>query len=175
MRAVIQRVTGASVTVDDRTVAEIAKGLVVLVGVGDGDSEDDARYLADKIANLRIFADEAERFNLSALDASAPVLVVSQFTLLADTRKGRRPSFSRAAPPDVAEPLIEQFRRLLTGNGPDGGDRAFPATHARPHQQRWPGDDHHRQRGQAEAKTTGITTLGAFDTPNSVTGPRVPG
>jgi D-tyrosyl-tRNA(Tyr) deacylase len=117
LRAVIQRVTGASVTVDDKTVAEITKGLVVLVGVGDGDSEDDARYLADKIANLRVFADEAERFNLSALDAGASILVVSQFTLLADTRKGRRPSFSRAAPPDVAEPFIEQFVAYLRETG----------------------------------------------------------
>jgi D-tyrosyl-tRNA(Tyr) deacylase len=85
--------------------------------VGKGDSEPDAQYLADKIANLRIFSDEADKFNLSALDIGGEVLVVSQFTLFADTRKGRRPSFTDAAPPEEAEPLIETFIQLLRAAG----------------------------------------------------------
>ena len=107
MRAVVQRVAEASVSVDDAIVGQIGRGLVVLVGVGHGDGEQQAKLLAEKVANLRIFADEAGRFNLSALDVAADVLVVSQFTLCADTRKGRRPSFTDAAPPALAEPLVE--------------------------------------------------------------------
>ncbi|MDA8218767.1 MAG: D-aminoacyl-tRNA deacylase [Dehalococcoidales bacterium] len=109
MRAVLQRVTEASVSVDEEVIAEIGPGLVVLLGIGPGDGDEQARALAEKVANLRIFADEAGRFNLSALDSSAEVLVVSQFTLYADTRRGRRPSFTEAALPDQAEPLIERF------------------------------------------------------------------
>lgn len=117
MRALVQRVSKASVSVEDQVVATIKQGLVVLIGVGKGDSELDARYLADKIANLRIFSDEADKFNLSALDIGGEVLVVSQFTLFADTRKGRRPSFTDAAPPEEAEPLIEKFVQLLQASG----------------------------------------------------------
>ena len=113
MRALVQRVSQASVSIENQVVAAIKQGLVVLIGVGRDDSEADAQYLADKIANLRIFSDEADKFNLSALDIGGEVLVVSQFTLLADTRKGRRPSFTEAAPPDEAEPLIEKFVQLL--------------------------------------------------------------
>ena len=117
MRALVQRVSKASVSIEGQVVATIKHGLVVLIGVGKGDSEPDAQYLADKIANLRIFSDEADKFNLSALDIGGEVLVVSQFTLLADTRKGRRPSFTDAAPPEEAEPLIETFIQLLRAAG----------------------------------------------------------
>ena len=117
MRALVQRVSNASVTIEGRLVSAIKQGLVVLIGIGKGDSEPDAQYLADKIANLRIFSDEADKFNLSALDIGGEALVVSQFTLLADTRKGRRPSFTEAAPPEEAEPLIETFVQLLRAAG----------------------------------------------------------
>jgi D-tyrosyl-tRNA(Tyr) deacylase len=109
VKALLQRVTSASVTIDGEVVGSIGRGLVVLVGVAAGDSPKDADYLVQKLVNLRIFADEAEKFNLSALDIKAELLLVSQFTLLADTRKGRRPSFSEAAPPQQAEELFEHF------------------------------------------------------------------
>ncbi len=109
MRALLQRVSGASVSVAGEVVGRIGQGLVVLVGVANGDTEKDARYLAQKTVNLRIFSDEADRFNLSALDIKGELLVVSQFTLIADTRKGRRPSFIEAAPPAQAEELFKQF------------------------------------------------------------------
>jgi len=109
VKALLQRVTSASVTIDGEVVGSIGRGLVVFVGVADGDSPKDADYLAQKLVNLRIFADAAERFNLSALDIKAELLLVSQFTLLADTRKGRRPSFTEAAPPPRAEELFEHF------------------------------------------------------------------
>ena len=109
MQALLQRVTGASVSVAGEMVGRIGRGLVVLVGVAGGDTEKDAQYLAQKTVSLRIFPDEAGRFNLSALDVEGELLVVSQFTLLADTRKGRRPSFVEAAPPAQAEVLFERF------------------------------------------------------------------
>ncbi len=109
MKALLQRVTSASVTVDGEVVGKIGRGLVVFVGVAEGDEPDDADYLVNKLVNLRIFADEAEKFNLSALDIKAELLLVSQFTLLADVRKGRRPSFTEAAPPNQAEALFEHF------------------------------------------------------------------
>lgn len=117
MRAVVQRVRRGSVSVDDRTVGEIGLGLVILVGVTHGDAESDARFLAQKIATLRIFEDAAGKFNLSALDVGASALVVSQFTLYADTRRGRRPDFIAAARPPVAEPLIDRFVALLREQG----------------------------------------------------------
>jgi len=109
VKALLQRVTEASVSVAGEVVGRIGQGLVVFVGVADGDTEEEARYLAQRTVNLRIFADEEGRFNLSVLDIKGELLVVSQFTLLADTRKGRRPSFVEAAPPAQAEELIEQF------------------------------------------------------------------
>ena len=109
MKALLQRVTGASVSVAGEVVGRIDRGLVVFVGVASGDTEKDARYLAQKTVNLRIFSDEVGRFNLSALDIQGELLLVSQFTLLADTRKGRRPSFIDASPPARAEQLFEQF------------------------------------------------------------------
>lgn len=109
MKALLQRVTSASVSVAGEVVGQIGPGLVVLVGVGSGDTESEARYLAQRTANLRIFPDKEGKFNLSVLDIRGELLVVSQFTLLADTRKGRRPNFAEAAPPAQAEELIEQF------------------------------------------------------------------
>ena len=109
MKALLQRVTGASVSVAGEVVGRIGRGLVILVGVASGDTGKDAQYLAQKTVNLRIFPDEAGRFNLSALDVKGELLVVSQFTLLADTKKGRRPSFTEAAPPAQAEELFERF------------------------------------------------------------------
>ena len=117
MRALVQRVSQASVTIEGQQVASIVQGLVVLLGAGRGDTEADASYLADKVANLRIFSDAADKFNLSALDTGGEVLVVSQFTLYGDTRKGRRPSFTDAAPPEEAEPLIDKFVELLRASG----------------------------------------------------------
>ena len=109
MKALLQRVTGASVSVEGEVVGAIGRGLVVLVGVAGGDGDKDIQYLARKIVNLRIFADEEDKFNLSALDIGGELLLVSQFTLLADTRKGRRPSFVDAAPPQEAEGLFDRF------------------------------------------------------------------
>jgi D-tyrosyl-tRNA(Tyr) deacylase len=117
MRAVVQRVTKGSVTVDGEVTGSIGRGLVVLVGVTHDDGDDEARFLANKIANLRIFADDEGKFNLSALDVGAAALVVSQFTLYGDARKGRRPSFVKAAPPEIAEPLIERFVSFLEAEG----------------------------------------------------------
>ncbi len=117
MRAVIQRVTEASVTVDGEVIGAIGRGLVVLLGIGRGDTEAQARKLADKVANLRIFADEAGKFNRSALDLGAEALVVSQFTLYGDVRRGRRPAFVEAAPPEEAEPLVQRFVEALAGTG----------------------------------------------------------
>ena len=117
MRALVQRVSRGSVTVEGETIASIDKGLVILLGVGQDDSEAQAKYLADKIANLRIFEDAEGKINLSLLDVEGEALVVSQFTLYADTSKGRRPSFIHAGLPDVAAPLVEQFAGLLRGMG----------------------------------------------------------
>ncbi|MCL6634309.1 MAG: D-tyrosyl-tRNA(Tyr) deacylase [Peptococcaceae bacterium] len=113
MRAVVQRVARGSVTVEGKKVGETGPGLVVLLGVGCGDTADDARYLADKIANLRIFEDGHGKMNLSVLDTGGSVLAVSQFTLFGDCRKGRRPGFSGAAPPEEARGLYEIFVKEL--------------------------------------------------------------
>ena len=109
MRAVLQRVSRAKVTVDGETTGEIAKGILVLLGVGSDDTEAEARQLVDKIVNLRIFDDENGKMNLSLTDVEGEMLVVSQFTLYADTRKGRRPSYIGAAAPDDANRLYEYF------------------------------------------------------------------
>ena len=117
MKVLLQRVTGASVSVASEVVGRIGRGLVVFVGVASGDTEKDAQYLAQKTASLRIFSDEEGRFNLSALDIKGELLVVSQFTLLADTRKGRRPSFIEAAPPAQAEEIFERFVEQARATG----------------------------------------------------------
>lgn len=110
MRAVVQRVKKSSVTVDEKITGKIGKGLMVLIGVEDGDTEKDADYIADKICGLRIFEDELGKMNLSVEDIGGEVLAVSQFTLLADARKGRRPSFTKAAAPDEANAL---YRKVI--------------------------------------------------------------
>lgn len=117
MRALLQRVSNASVKVQDKVISQIGKGLVVLLGVGHGDGEEQARFLAEKIANLRIFEDEHGKTNLSVLDVQGEAIVVSQFTLYADSRKGRRPSFTEAALPEVASPLVDRFVEALRGHG----------------------------------------------------------
>ena len=117
MRAVCQRVSEARVHVRDDVVGEIAAGLVVLLGIERGDEAAAAHRLAGKVARLRIFDDVEGRFDRSVIDVGGAVLVVSQFTLLADTRRGNRPSFTRAAPPEEAEPLYEQFCEAIAGEG----------------------------------------------------------
>ena len=113
MRAVLQRVRRGSVSVADHRVAEIGPGMVILLGIGPQDGESQARYLAEKIANLRIYEDEAGKMNRSLVETGGEAIVVSQFTLYADTRKGRRPSFTDAALPEAARPLVERFADLL--------------------------------------------------------------
>ena len=117
MRALLQRITHARVSVEGETIAECGPGLVILLGIGQTDEEDQAAFLAQKIANLRIFEDEDGKFNCSILDVSAEAIVVSQFTLYADVRKGRRPSFTDAALPEVASSLVDRFVELLTAQG----------------------------------------------------------
>lgn len=117
MRAILQRVRRGSVSVEGEVVGEIDHGLVALVGSTHGDTAAEAHLLARKMANLRIFEDEAGKMNLSALEVGAGVLVISQFTLYADCRRGRRPSFTDAARPEAAAPLIEQFMQALQAEG----------------------------------------------------------
>jgi D-aminoacyl-tRNA deacylase len=117
VRALVQRVSRAFVRVEGAVVGEIDRGLVVLVGVHGNDDESDAAYVAEKVANLRIFPDEEGKMNRSVLDEGASVLVVSQFTLYADTRKGRRPSFVEAARPEQADPLVDRVCECIAGLG----------------------------------------------------------
>ena len=124
MRILVQRVTRASVEVAGEVVGKIDKGLLLLVGIQTGDQEADATFCADKCANLRIFTDDNGKFNLSALDVKGEMLVVSQFTLYGDCRKGRRPSFVQAARPEIAEPLVRHFAARLESLG-------LPVAHGR--------------------------------------------
>ncbi|MEM6654352.1 MAG: D-aminoacyl-tRNA deacylase [Planctomycetota bacterium] len=117
MIAVVQRVSRASVTVDGEVVGEIGTGLMVLLGVGQGDAEAEAAWMAEKLVGLRIFEDDGGKMNLSLADTQGAMLVVSQFTLLGDTRKGKRPSFVGAAPPEVAEPLYHAFVAAVRQRG----------------------------------------------------------
>ena len=117
LKALLQRVSKASVTVNQDVIGQIGNGLVILLGVATGDTEQDARYLTDKIIGLRIFGDSNGKFNLSVSDIWGDLLAVSQFTLLADTKKGRRPSFTDAAPPNEAEVLFDKFVFLLRKSG----------------------------------------------------------
>jgi D-aminoacyl-tRNA deacylase len=117
MRAVLQRVKNGSVRVDGKVIASIGQGLVILLGIAPGDSSAQAQVLARKTALLRIFEDEQGKINLSILDIKGEALVVSQFTLYADTRKGNRPSFTNAALPESARPLVDEFARLLQEQG----------------------------------------------------------
>lgn len=117
MRVVLQRVKHGSVKVNNEIVGEIEIGFVALVGVAHGDTKREAELLAKKTANLRVFEDENAKMNISGLDAGAAILVISQFTLYADAKKGRRPSFINAAQPDVAEPLVDYFANCLRNEG----------------------------------------------------------
>jgi D-aminoacyl-tRNA deacylase len=117
LRVVIQRVRSASVSIAGEKISSIDEGLLILLGVRQGDHADDARYLAEKTANLRIFEDEPGKMNLSVMDTGGKALVVSQFTLYADTRKGRRPGFSDAAAPEIANELYELFCNALSDKG----------------------------------------------------------
>ena len=127
MRAVVQRVKSASVTVNGETIGAIKKGLMILLGICNGDTEADAIFLADKCANLRIFEDQDGKFNLSAIDVGAEFLVVSQFTLYGDCRKGRRPSFTSAAQPEVSEPLYHYFIKSLRAKNLGVAEGSFGA------------------------------------------------
>ena len=127
MRALLQRVTHASVTVDEQVVGQIGLGLLVLLGVGQDDSEVQVKTLADKIVHMRVFGDDEGKMNRSLLDVGGEVLVVSQFTLYADIRRGRRPSFTNAAPPSLAEPLVERFKAAITAYGLRVTDGIFGA------------------------------------------------
>ncbi|MBN1518750.1 MAG: D-tyrosyl-tRNA(Tyr) deacylase [Spirochaetales bacterium] len=127
MKAVVQRVRDASVTVGGTVVGRISRGLLVYLGVGHGDTERDAAWLADKICGLRIFEDDAGKMNLSVADIGAGVLVVSQFTLLGDARKGRRPSFNDAAPPQLAKALYESFLGMVAAVIPETAAGSFGA------------------------------------------------
>lgn len=127
MRALVQRVSAGKVSVDGQPVSEIAGGLVILLGVGHGDGEAQAAWLAEKIANLRIFEDVDGKMNLSVRDIGGSALVVSQFTLYADVQKGRRPSFVGAALPDVAAPLVEKFVEMIRQQGVPAGAGVFGA------------------------------------------------
>lgn len=117
MRALLQRVSRGSVSVDERCLAKIGPGLVILLGIGHGDSEEQARQMVEKITNLRIFEDDHGKMNRSILEAHGEAIVVSQFTLYANTRGGRRPSFIEAALPDLARPLVDSFARLMAQAG----------------------------------------------------------
>ncbi|MFP6602180.1 MAG: D-aminoacyl-tRNA deacylase [Pirellulaceae bacterium] len=117
VRVCVQRVTTASVQVDGQQVGKIGPGLLVLLGIGQQDTAQEVTQLVDKIVNLRIFADEQEKMNLSLLDVAGEMLVISQFTLWGDCRKGRRPSFVQAADPQLAEPLYEQFAQEVRAQG----------------------------------------------------------
>jgi D-aminoacyl-tRNA deacylase len=127
MRALLQRVSRASVTVDERVVGKIGQGLLILLGVGQDDSEVQVKTLVDKIVYLRIFGDDEGKMNRSLLDIGGEVLVVSQFTLYADTRRGRRPGFTNAAPPSIAEPLVERFKEAIAAYGLTVADGIFGA------------------------------------------------
>ena len=117
MKALLQRVSQASISQNDKIIASIGPGMAILIGVAQGDTEEDAQYLAHKIPNLRIFEDNEGKFNLSALDIGAELLITSQFTLLARTKKGHRPSFTDAAPPEEAEPLFDKLIEKLSASG----------------------------------------------------------
>ncbi|MCD4783360.1 MAG: D-tyrosyl-tRNA(Tyr) deacylase [Candidatus Eremiobacteraeota bacterium] len=127
MRAVVQRVRESKVMVDGKTVGEIGMGILVLLGVQEDDTEKDAKYMGEKIANLRIFQDKSGKMNLSIIDVKGEALVVSQFTLIGDCRKGRRPSYSHAAKPELAVPLYEKFIEEMEKQGVHTEEGVFQA------------------------------------------------
>ena len=128
MRALVQRVRSASVSIEDKIIGRISRGLVILLGVRIGDTKEGAKSLAEKCVNLRIFPDATGKFNLSAMDTAADILVVSQFTLYGDCRKGRRPNFMEAAPPTESEPLYNVFLASLQQFGLTTTSGRFGAT-----------------------------------------------
>ena len=146
MRAVIQRVSKASVTVDEKTIGAIGPGLLMLLGVGQGDAEADADYLADKVAGLRIFPDDEGKMNRSVVEIGGQVMVISQFTLFGDARRGKRPSFIDAAPPDEARRLYEYFVQRLARHEPHRRHRRVPGDDGRRPRQLRTGDDPARQQ-----------------------------
>ena len=127
MRAVIQRVIKSQVVIDETIKAAIGHGLVILIGIEKGDNREKADYLAKKITNMRIFGDENGKMNLSLIDIGGKAIVVSQFTLMADTRKGNRPSFIHAAPPDIASPLVDYFIQRMKAYGVETQSGEFAA------------------------------------------------
>lgn len=127
MRAVIQRVIKSRVVIDEAIKAEIGHGLVVFLGIEKGDTQEKADYLAKKITNLRIFGDKEGKMNLSLIDIGGKAIVVSQFTLMADTRKGNRPSFIHAAPPDIASPMVDYFIQKMKAHGVETQSGEFAA------------------------------------------------
>ena len=127
MRAVIQRVIKSRVVIDEATKAAIGHGLVILLGIEKGDNREKADYLAKKITNMRIFGDNEGKMNLSLIDIGGKAIVVSQFTLMADTRKGNRPSFIHAAPPDIASPLVDYFIQRIKAYGVETQSGEFAA------------------------------------------------
>lgn len=128
MRALVQRVRYGKVSVEGQVTAEIGQGLVILLGIGQHDGEAEAAWLAEKIAHLRIFEDDAGKMNRSVREVGGQAIVVSQFTLYGDAQKGRRPSFTEAAPPEMARPLVERFAALLRAQGVPTGEGVFGAT-----------------------------------------------
>lgn len=127
MRAVIQRVSWGEVIINQKSVAQIERGLVILLGIENGDGEKEIQFLARKIANLRIFSDSEGKMNLSVVDIEGKIIVVSQFTLMADTRKGNRPSFIKAAPPAIASPLVDAFIEEIRTYGIEAQSGEFGA------------------------------------------------
>ena len=165
MRALLQRVTSASVSIDGAETGSIGPGLVVLLGVADGDDDADARYLVDKVANLRIFADEQGRFNHSALDVGAGLLLVSQFTLYADTRRGRRPDFTRAADPETASSLYQQAVEMFRATGLPVATGEFQAYMQVKLGKRRPGNHPAGQRRPRPPETVIAPAIGASPSP----------
>lgn len=128
MRALLQRVSSAAVRIDGAVVGQIGLGLTVLAAAAPEDADEDLQYVAEKLLNMRIFSDDDGRFNLSVIDVGGQILLVSQFTLYADTRRGRRPSFTDAAPPEKAEPMLDRFADMLRANGTDVQTGRFGAS-----------------------------------------------
>ena len=153
MRALLQRVTGASVTIDGETAGAIGPGLVILVGISRDDTEAEVAHVVDKAVNLRIFSDDDGKFQHSALDIGADLLVVSQFTLYGDTRKGRRPSFTKAAVPADAEVPLRANPGAVPGDRAEGRDGPLPGIHGRGPSQRRPRHHHARHRRPRPAET----------------------
>ena len=145
MRALIQRVISGKVSVEGNPIAKIGHGLVIMLGIGQGDTEEKAKYLAEKTATLRVFSDSEGKFNQSLLDVNGAALVISQFTLYSDTRKGRRPSFIEAARPEVGCTAYRKICRIIEFHGCSGANRQFWRSYAGGDRKRRPGDNTARE------------------------------